>query len=269
MQIYVHRNNQQLGPFTEAEIKAQLASGAISPQDHVWWEGQSGWAPLGQTPLAATGSPTSAAPAPIVPGALPGTTPGAAAPETSKLAIWALVCGCLSLLCSLFASIPAIILGHMGLSEIKKNPAIQGRGMAMAGMILGYVFTTLIIVYLVFVVVIFLTVGKGAFSTIESQIAQAQAAAQAAQAAQATNSADQSATNSDQTTNAPDQTTPAPAATNSPDQSTNSAPAAANSPDQSTNSAPAATNSPDQPTNSATPSTNAPDTSTKAAPMSP
>ena len=46
MQIYIHRNNEQLGPFTEAEVRAQLASGAISPQDHVWWQGQPGWVPL-------------------------------------------------------------------------------------------------------------------------------------------------------------------------------------------------------------------------------
>jgi cytoskeletal protein RodZ len=175
-----------------------------------------------------------------------------------------LVCGCLSLLCGIFASIPAIILGHMGRTEIKKNPALQGAGMAMAGMILGYVFTTLIVIYLISIVVL-LSMGnnvKDIFKTINAQI----------EAAQATNSADQSATTPDQTTNAPDQTTPTPA--NTPDQSTNSAPAATNTPDQSTNSAPAATNSPDQSTNSApattnspTPSTNAPESSTNAAPM--
>jgi len=155
----------------------------------------------------------------------------------------------------------------MGRTEIKKNPALQGAGMAMAGMILGYVFTTLIVIYLISIVVL-LSMGnnvKDIFKTINAQI----------EAAQATNSADQSASSSGPITNAPEQTTPAPATTNSPDQSTNSAPATTNSPDQSTNSAPATTNSPDQSTNSApaatnspTPSTNAPDSSTNAAPMS-
>src|ERR1035441_9733430 len=65
MQIYIHRNNQQLGPFTEAEIKAQLASRAISLQDHVWWEGQQGWVPLGQSSLMATLAPTSPGSAPM------------------------------------------------------------------------------------------------------------------------------------------------------------------------------------------------------------
>ena len=29
MQIYIHHNQQQIGPFTEAEVKAQLTAGAI------------------------------------------------------------------------------------------------------------------------------------------------------------------------------------------------------------------------------------------------
>jgi len=261
MQIYIHRDNQQLGPFTEAEIKAQLASSAISPQDHVWWEGQQGWVPLGQSSLMETLFPMSPGSAPTVGSPLPGTPAVAPAnatvPQTSKLAVWALVCGCLSLLCGIFASIPAIILGHKGLSEIKKNPAIQGRGMAMAGMILGYIFTTLIVIYLVGIVVL-IAMGnnvKDVFKTIEAQ----------ENAAQSTNSADQSATNSDQTTNAPDQSTPTPVPATSPDQSTNSAPATTNTPDQSTNSASATTNSPDSSTNTPAPSTT--DSSTNAAPM--
>lgn len=226
MQIYVHKNNQQLGPFTEDEIKAQLAAGTITLQDHVWWQGQANWLPLGQTSLVTPGAaPIPGAPAPAV------YVPGAIMP-TSKLAIWSLVCGCLSLLCSLFTSVPAIILGHMSLSEIKKNPGMQGKGMALAGLILGYVFTTLIIIYIISIIVL-VSMGsqmKDIFKTINSQIA-------AAQAAQAANSSDNSSTNSDQTTNAPDQTTPTATPTNTPDQSTNSATATpAATPDQSTNS---------------------------------
>jgi uncharacterized membrane protein len=219
MQIYVHKNNQQLGPFTEDEIKAQLASGTITLQDHVWWQGQANWLPLGQTPLVTPGAaPLPAMPdAPLAAGAAY-STPG----RTSQLAIWSLVCGCLSLFCSLIASVPAIVLGHMGLSEIKKNPGLQGRGMAMAGMILGYVFTTLIIIYIISIIVL-VSMGsqvKDIFKTITSQIA-------AAQAAQATSNADESSTNSDQSTNsdlstnAPDQTTSSATPTNSPSQSTN------------------------------------------------
>jgi uncharacterized membrane protein len=245
MQIYIHRNNQQLGPFTEAEVRAQLASGTLSLQDHVWYQGLPNWMPLGQSPLAAAPVPglTPLPGAPAVP------YPAAIQAPTSKLAVWALVCGCLSLLCGLFASIPAIVLGHMGLSETRKNPALQGRGMALGGMILGYVFTALIVIYLVCVVVL-IALGsqvKAVFKTINSQV----------ESAQMTNSADSSATVPDQTTNSPDQSATMPSTTNSPDQSTNSAPTGTNSPDQTTNSPPSGASSPGSAVG-AVPGTNAP-----------
>ncbi len=138
MQIYIHRNNQQTGPFTEEQVRAQLAAGTISLQDHVWWQGQQGWVPVAQSPLMTGGV---AIPPPVRasgerwPGghrsaddvATGDLGAGLRLPEPS---LW----GC-------FASIPAIVLGHMGLAETKKNPAVGGRGMALAGVILGYVFT--------------------------------------------------------------------------------------------------------------------------------
>jgi len=155
LSIYVHHYGQQLGPLTEEQLKAQLASGAISLQDHVWWDGQKDWAPLSQTQFGG-----------LPPGAqvIPGTAAAAAYPvgvaaPTSQLAIWALVCGCLSIICAIASSIPAIILGHMGLKEIKKNPGMQGYGMALAGTILGYVFTAFYALYiLAFVSVVAISV---------------------------------------------------------------------------------------------------------------
>jgi hypothetical protein len=216
MQYFIHHNNQQIGPFTEAEVKAKLAAGEVSPQDHVWWEGQQGWTPLGQTALAGTVAPAVPR-APIVPQTTAATASDA---PTSKLAVWALVLGCLGFFLSLLASIPAIVLGHMSLNEIKRNPGMQGRGMALAGTILGYVFTLILPILSIIAISVLIALGnqvKGTFNTINAQL-------QAAQAAQATNSANAS----------PDQSTPA----SSPDQSTNSAPASTNSPDSSTNSAP-------------------------------
>lgn len=57
------------------------------------------------------------------------------------LAIWALVLGIASLLfCCLLLAIPAIICGHLARSRIKQAPGTaSGSGMAMAGLIMGYV----------------------------------------------------------------------------------------------------------------------------------
>jgi hypothetical protein len=245
MQIYIHRNNQQLGPFTEDEVKAQLAAGTLSAQDHVWWQGQQGWIPLAQSFLV-TGATPPVPGAPAVPPTATAAVAGGTAPTTSSVAIAALVCGCLSIICSIFTAIPAIILGHMGMSQTRKNPALQGRGMALAGLILGYVFTAFGLLYISIVgtsVLIALANHGHTFTTIESPLRSD------------TNDADQSTTNSDQSGATP--------ATNSPDQMTT------NAPDQSTNGAPSSTNSPDMSTNGTTPGTNSPDSATtNAAPMS-
>ena len=58
-------------------------------------------------------------------------------PETSGKAVASLILGLLSFF-FVFA-ILAIVFGHIALSEIKKNAGrLQGRGMAIAGLVLGY-----------------------------------------------------------------------------------------------------------------------------------
>lgn len=59
----------------------------------------------------------------------------------APLAIWALILGISSLVfCCLPLAIPAIICGHLARSRIEQTPAAaSGRGMAMAGLIMGYV----------------------------------------------------------------------------------------------------------------------------------
>ena len=61
--------------------------------------------------------------------------------RTSAHAIWSLVLGILSFLCfGLFAGIPAVICGHVARSNIRKSQgALAGGGMALAGLILGYI----------------------------------------------------------------------------------------------------------------------------------
>jgi len=62
---------------------------------------------------------------------------------TSGLAITSLVCGLAGLILSwmvfpILASIAAVITGHMALGQTRKDPSLGGRGMAIAGLILGY-----------------------------------------------------------------------------------------------------------------------------------
>ena len=88
-----------------------------------------------------------------------GTTPYGAplAPRTNTLAIIALVL-------ALTVPIGGIICGHLALGQIKRTGE-SGHGLALAGTIIGWVYTGFIVLYLVFVfVIIFASMGAAGFS---------------------------------------------------------------------------------------------------------
>lgn len=91
-------------------------------------------APSAQSYPAAASYPTAESGYPAAPyGGYP------AAPKTNTLAIVSLIAGIAGLVIIPFiGSIVAVITGHMSLSQLKKQPE-TGRGMAIAGLITGYV----------------------------------------------------------------------------------------------------------------------------------
>ncbi|WP_309128479.1 DUF4190 domain-containing protein [Microbacterium sp.] len=67
---------------------------------------------------------------------------------SSGLAIAALVCGVagfvlspaiLFIVAPVLVSIAAIVLGHLALSQLKKRPELGGKGIAITGLVLGYI----------------------------------------------------------------------------------------------------------------------------------
>jgi hypothetical protein len=76
------------------------------------------------------------------PGWQPSQTPqqppvGAAPGRTSGLAIASMVLGIVWVYW--IGSILAIIFGHVAISQIRRDPTLRGKGMAIAGVVLGYV----------------------------------------------------------------------------------------------------------------------------------
>jgi hypothetical protein len=67
--------------------------------------------------------------------------PPSVQPQNDGKAIFSLVLGILSVTCLwVIAGIPAIILGHMSVSSIRKSMGrLKGQGMAIAGLIMGYI----------------------------------------------------------------------------------------------------------------------------------
>ncbi len=46
MQIYLYQNEQQVGPYSEEDIRNMVASGSIAATDHGWREGMAEWQPI-------------------------------------------------------------------------------------------------------------------------------------------------------------------------------------------------------------------------------
>ena len=84
-------------------------------------------------------------------------------PPTNGLAIASLVCGVGAFIIGL-SFIPAIICGHIARRQIRRTGE-QGGGMALAGLILGYVGGALFIVVLLVFVAIAVKVGHSGSAT--------------------------------------------------------------------------------------------------------
>jgi hypothetical protein len=160
MQIHIARNGQPMGPFSLEEVNRQLAAGTLSVSDQAWYEGAAGWAPLSTVPGVSSSRPPGSTSPPSPPQAdatTPGGVPAVTAPavggpvtavpvpsgQTEPLAIWSLVLSLLGVCgfcCTpvVITGIAGVVCGHLALSKIGTRPELQGRGLAMAGLIIGY-----------------------------------------------------------------------------------------------------------------------------------
>jgi hypothetical protein len=109
------------GPVSIEALRSLAVSGALHSTCMVAPEGSQQWSPVGT--LVPTVAPAPASP-------------------TEPLAIWSLVVSLVSLCCcgclGWIPAIPGVICGHLALSKIGKMPQLQGKGLAIAGVIIGY-----------------------------------------------------------------------------------------------------------------------------------
>jgi uncharacterized protein DUF4190/uncharacterized protein DUF1707 len=86
-----------------------------------------------------------------LPGGGPVAVPPLAPPQlakTNSLAITSLICGIAQFMFGPLATIPAVVCGHMARQQIRRTGE-QGAGMALAGLILGWIgigFTALVVI---------------------------------------------------------------------------------------------------------------------------
>ena len=77
----------------------------------------------------------------------PSNPPAQAQGKNSGLGIASMVLGIVWIYW--IGSVLAVIFGHVALSQIRKNPSIQGRGMALAGAILGWIGLGVLLIILI------------------------------------------------------------------------------------------------------------------------
>ena len=98
-------------------------------------------APPTQPPAAAFTPPSY--PQPVYPPLHPGN-----APQTNSLSVVSLVLGIVGFFTVGILSVGAVITGHMALNQIKKTAA-KGRGLAVAGLITGYIGSAILALFVV------------------------------------------------------------------------------------------------------------------------
>jgi hypothetical protein len=84
----------------------------------------------------------------------------AQAGRTEGTAVAALILGIFGVIsCPLILSIPALIVGNQALSKIRQDPALQGEGLARAGVVLGWVGTGLAVLGIAIAIAVFVFGG--------------------------------------------------------------------------------------------------------------
>jgi hypothetical protein len=108
--------------------------------------------PSGPTPFPAT--PPPGPPGPVVPAVNAWSAyPPVPVRSTEPLAKASLILGVLAPFLCATTSVPAIITGHMALARIRKS-GDDGRGMAIAGLVLGHVVTGFAVLWILLAVVL-------------------------------------------------------------------------------------------------------------------
>lgn len=155
------KDNTQHGPVSDLEIRNLIATGRIEPTTIIWRDGMTDWLPLSDVPefqpTAGAGSPKSDATPYASPQTYSGQPPYQGIIPTDGLSIASLVCGILAVMtCWLggLFGLPAVICGHMSLKKIKNSPTpVSGKGMAIAGLITGYLGIAMSLFIVVFFII--------------------------------------------------------------------------------------------------------------------
>lgn len=148
---YYAQNARQAGPVPQEELQRLLREQQIPRDAPVWRDGMPEWTPAHQVAELTEGLPA---------GMLSQPPPGAPyqqMPQTNAMAITSMILGICGLFVAwIFTAIPAVICGHIARRQIRESGGMQtGDGMALAGLITGYLVIVLTGLFVIGVIVFF------------------------------------------------------------------------------------------------------------------
>lgn len=174
---YFEKGGMQQGPEETESVQQRLQNGELSGNTLVWREGMADWIPLSQVAelngsMIARSTPTGAATGGGIyapPQHMQGP-PGAGIampPGQNGMALTSMILGICSIVLTIgcfvgfLLAIPAVICGHIGRKQIREGASMQtGEGMALAGLIMGYVVLALVLIGMV-TMIVSLTLSSG------------------------------------------------------------------------------------------------------------
>jgi hypothetical protein len=134
-------DGKEYGPISAEVLRQWLAEGRADRQTKVLPEGATEWKTIAELPEFAATSATA-----VVPPTTPGPISLPPVPRNNSYAVAGFTLGILSLtvgLCCCYGlpfSVPGIICSSIALNQIKQDPSTQqGKGMAVAGLVLSIV----------------------------------------------------------------------------------------------------------------------------------
>jgi hypothetical protein len=143
MQYHYRRAEQQFGPLPLDAVVAAARSGALGPEDLVWAEGWNSWRIAHTVPGLFPSIPR-------VPPKSMGDDAGMRMLLPVGRSFWAIASGYFGLLSVLLIFAPfALITGILAVLDIKSNPEKHGMGRAIFGIVMGGLFSLILLMALV------------------------------------------------------------------------------------------------------------------------